>query len=145
MTRAVVDANVLVSGFPASHGVPAKLIERWLQRRFEMVLSEHILDGVARAWQRPYWLGTRPSKRRKRSRSCVLRTRATIVVPVATVRGVAKDEEDDLVLATAVAAAVPYLVTGDRFLRDLQSYQGVAIVSPRSFFDLLEQQGREAE
>mgnify|MGYP000064833259 CR=1 FL=1 len=50
MIRAVFDANVLVSGFPASSGAPATLIERWLQREFELVLSAHIIERVAATW-----------------------------------------------------------------------------------------------
>lgn len=53
MIRAVLDVNVLVSGFPAPGGVPEQLIDRWLAHQFELILSEHIIDGVARAWQNP--------------------------------------------------------------------------------------------
>jgi predicted nucleic acid-binding protein len=53
--RAWLDVNVLVSGFPASRGVPAELIERWLRREFELILSEHILSEGAEAWEQPYW------------------------------------------------------------------------------------------
>lgn len=67
----------------------------------------------------------------------LLRAEASIVVPDATVRGVADDEEDDLVLATAVAGQVPHLVTGDRGLLNLGSYQSITIHSPRAFLELL--------
>jgi hypothetical protein len=44
--RACLDVNVLVSGLPASSGVPAELIDRWLRREFELILSEDIQDAV---------------------------------------------------------------------------------------------------
>jgi predicted nucleic acid-binding protein len=53
--RATLDVNVLVSGFPADTGVPSELIDRWANREYEPVLSQHILDGLLRAWHRPYW------------------------------------------------------------------------------------------
>ena len=53
---------------------------------------------------------------------------------------VATHPEDDLILATAVASGAHYLVTGDRKLRTIQSYQGVTIVSPREFLALLERE-----
>ena len=52
--------------------------------------------------------------------------------------GVATHPEDDLVLATAVSAQADYLVTRDRQLLKLGSYQGVAIVSPTEFLDELQ-------
>lgn len=55
----------------------------------------------------------------------------------AVVAGVATHPEDDLVLATAISGSADYLVTGDRQLRQLGSFQGVVIVSPRTFLDLL--------
>ncbi len=58
----------------------------------------------------------------------------------AEVHGVATHAEDDLILATAISARVEYLVTGDKKLQELRSYQGVAIVSPREFLDILESQ-----
>ena len=61
------------------------------------------------------------------------------------VQGVASHPEDDPVLATAVSAAADYLVTGDRQLQQLGSYQGVRIVSPREFLTLLDRLERDDE
>jgi predicted nucleic acid-binding protein len=46
--RATLDVNVLASGFPAETGTPAALIERWTNLEYEVVLSAHILEGLAR-------------------------------------------------------------------------------------------------
>ena len=56
----------------------------------------------------------------------------------AEVRGVATHSEDDLVLATAVSAKVDYLVSGDKTLQCVRAYEGVTIVSPREFRDIIE-------
>lgn len=55
MIGATLDANVLVSGFPASRGVPAEILQRWVAGEFRLILSDHILDGVARAWADTYY------------------------------------------------------------------------------------------
>jgi predicted nucleic acid-binding protein len=44
---------------------------------------------------------------------------------------------DDVVLATAVSAHADYLVTGDTGLLHVGNYEGVQILSPRAFLDLL--------
>jgi len=72
----------------------------------------------------------------------LLRAEATIVAPVATVRGVAADEEDDLVLATAVAGDVEFLVTGGKYLQALDHYQSFVILSRRQFLEVLEFEAR---
>lgn len=54
------------------------------------------------------------------------------------VTSVATHPEDDLVLATAVSAQVDYLVTGDRQLQRLDTFQDVRILSPRQFLTILE-------
>lgn len=144
MIRAVLDVNVLVSGFPAPGGTPAALIERWLRREFELVISEHILGGVVRAWANPYYQ-TRYHHNEVQRALALLRSRADLVIPVTTVHGVADDEEDDLVLATGVAEQVSHLVTGDQGLLRLGTYAGFTILTPRGFLTLLEQQANEDE
>ena len=137
MIRATLDVNVLVSSFPARTGTLAQLIDQWLRYRFTLVLSEHILTGLALVWDRPFWRARFQADEAHRA-LVVLRTSAEIVVPVLSVRGVAEDEEDDLVLATAVAGGAGYLVTGDRYLQTLRRFEDVRILSPRQFLEVLE-------
>ena len=56
----------------------------------------------------------------------------------ARISSVATHPEDDQILATAVSARAEYLVTGDKKLQQLGAYQGVHVVSPRAFLDLLQ-------
>jgi putative PIN family toxin of toxin-antitoxin system len=142
--RATFDVNVLVSGFASSSGAPAALLERWLRRRFALVLSEHILMGVADVWSRPYWRARYEPAEAQRALA-LLRSRATLVLPAATVRGVAADEEDDLVLSTAVAGDVEFLVSGDKHLQGISRYLGVTILSPRRFLEFLELETRRGK
>jgi putative PIN family toxin of toxin-antitoxin system len=135
--RATLDVNVLVSAFPVSVGTPAEVIARWANQEFELVLSEHILQGLWRAWQKPYYR-LRYSPERAQEAFRILRRSASFVVPDASIQNVASDEEDDLVLATAIAGEVDFLVTGDKALRALRQMQNVAIISPREFLDILE-------
>ncbi len=52
---------------------------------------------------------------------------------------VQNDPKDNMVVATAVAAKADYLVTGDRaHLLPMKEYQGILIISARSFLDLLQ-------
>jgi putative PIN family toxin of toxin-antitoxin system len=135
---AVLDTNVLASGFlrrnPASTVV--QIVDAWRAFRYRLVVSEHILGELARTFQDPYF------RRFLRDAEIVaalalLRRQATIATATTVVVGIASHPEDDLVLATAVSAMADYLVTGDRQLRGLGVYRGVAILSPRAFLDVL--------
>lgn len=84
-----------------------------------------------------YFVSRYPAGQAQRAIDLLLR-RATLVIPITTIHGVADDDEDDVILATAVAGQAAYLVTGDRGLQRLGTYQGVTILSPREFLDLLE-------
>ncbi|MBA2278245.1 MAG: putative toxin-antitoxin system toxin component, PIN family [Chloroflexia bacterium] len=137
MIRAVVDVNVLVSGFPARQGGPAEILAAWTDQTFELVISEHILREMVDAWSKPY-LRARFGPDEVRAAVDRLRTKATFVIPVDTVFSIADDEEDDLVLATAVAGEVPYLVTGDYGLQRIGRYGDIMILSPRAFLDVPE-------
>lgn len=139
MIPTVLDANVLVSGFPAAKGTTAEVLQRGLRRRYHLITSEHIIAAMLRAWERPYWRARFLPSQRLRA-VAILRARATIVTPVSTVRGVAKHEEDDVVLATAVAGRAAYLVTGDYGLQQLRTFPGIKIVSPSDFLSVLEEQ-----
>ncbi len=65
----------------------------------------------------------------------IVLARMIVVQPVDDVHGVAADEEDDLVLATAVAAQADYLVTGDRYLLEIGEFRGIPIVTSRDRLD----------
>lgn len=53
-------------------------------------------------------------------------------------KAVCRDPDDDLVLATAVAADANLIVTGDDDLLVLGAYEGIAVVSPRRLLELLD-------
>jgi hypothetical protein len=61
--------------------------------------------------------------------------RHTARVEPAEVPAACPDPDDLMVLGTAKAADVSYLVTGDKDLLELESYEGFEIVTPRQFWD----------
>jgi predicted nucleic acid-binding protein len=59
------------------------------------------------------------------------------VTPVPPFPRVCRDSDDDLIIATAVAANADRLVTGDNDLLTLGKHHGLRIVTPRQFLDEL--------
>lgn len=138
MIVAVLDTNVLASGFVRrnSASTVVRIVDAWRAHRYRLVVSEHILDELARTFQDPYFRRFLTDAEVAADLT-LLRRQATIATATAAVDGIATHPEDDLVLATAVSAMADYLVTGDRQLQSLGVYRGVAILSPRSFLDAL--------
>ena len=51
--------------------------------------------------------------------------------------GASKDPDDDKYIAAAVEGRAQFVVGGDSDLLDLKEYDGIRIVSPRVFLDIL--------
>ena len=97
--RAVLDVNVIVSGLSPVVGTSADITAAWSEGRFELVVSEHVLNGTNRTLHKPYFRARITPDEVQRNLD-FLRAEATLVEPIDTVHGVADDEDDDLVLAT---------------------------------------------
>jgi putative PIN family toxin of toxin-antitoxin system len=136
--RAALDANILISGTIVTAGISSRLVDAARARQFVLVTSRPIIDEVIRNLSRD-----RIRRRYDITLDEIARVRVlledeaaltTLTVPV---HGVATHPEDDLILATALSGQADYLVTGDRQLLNLGRYQGVRILSPRAFWEVL--------
>jgi putative PIN family toxin of toxin-antitoxin system len=127
--RITLDANVLAPGFTSHGSASARLVDLWRDGAFELILSEHVLQELARTLADPYF-ATRLSREDAAAILTLLRTNATVTELTAQVRGVATHPEDDEVLATALSGQAAILCTRDKQLLRLRSYQLVAMLSP---------------
>jgi putative PIN family toxin of toxin-antitoxin system len=148
MPKAVLDSSVLVSAFIGSENELMQLLRLPLRHRYELVLSEDILSETAAS------LLTKERIRQYAEYTdedvhgylSWLLSVTKLVDELPELSVVPNDPKDNMVIATAVTAKADYLVTGDRrHLLPMKEYQGVVILSPRSFLDLLEsEQGATA-
>ena len=138
MLRAVLDANVFVSAAIRPAGPPGRIIERFLgENGFTLVLSEGIVREVLRALEYPK---VRRYVRRDLDPALWfedLVVLAELVAGTVQVARVSDDPDDDKYLAAAVAGRASFVVTGDPHLLTVREYEGVRIMTPRSFLDVL--------
>ncbi len=138
MIWAVLDANAIVSANLVEQGISGQILQAARDRRFRLVTSDVIIAEVVRTLgkdriRRKYGLTAEDVERVRH-----LLEHEAAKTPITTeIHGVATHWEDDWILATAVSGRAHYLVTGDRQLQALGSYQGVTIVSPRQFAAVL--------
>lgn len=142
MTRVVLDANVLAPAFVGTASASTRLINLWRRQVYELVVSEHLLGEVARAYTDPYFRRRITPERSARALA-FLRRRALLVELNEPVHGVATHPEDDLILSTGLSAGATYLATRDRQLLRLSKFQFIHIVRPGQLLAILESDNLE--
>jgi hypothetical protein len=136
--RAVLDANVLVSGLISKKGTPGRLIDAWLEGQFHLCISPQIMEELTRVLNYPRIM-KRLDKRQAKALLENLGTLAEWVDGKITLEVLTLDPSDNIYLACAVEAQCDYLVTGNRdhFQEAGTKYKGIVIISPRGFLDVL--------
>lgn len=133
--RAVIDTNVLLSGLIRPRGAPGAIVQALRDGRIMPILSRPMLEEIGAVLSRP-WLqakyGLGPADVETVLR--FLATRGELVEPSVEIRR-CRDPHDDMFLEAAVSARADRLVTGDKDLLDMDSIEGVAIVTARQMAD----------
>jgi putative PIN family toxin of toxin-antitoxin system len=136
--RALLDANVLISAVIRPPGAPGMIIAALLERdAFQLVLSPGIVAEVEAA------LKLRKIRRYLREPDeallwlADLTALADLADDTGRAKGICRDPGDDAVLSAAIEGRADAIVMGDADLLVLEEHEGIAIVPPRAFLDLL--------
>jgi putative PIN family toxin of toxin-antitoxin system len=129
--RIVLDTNVVISGLIWS-GTPGKILAAARSRHAEIFTCIELLNELSRVLSRKKFsmklvaLGLAPQT--------ILSDYMSLAISVSLVplpAPVARDPNDDIVLACALSAQANAIISGDRDLLTLQQYQGVHIWTPK--------------
>jgi uncharacterized protein len=139
MTKAVLDSSVLVSAFLARTGVSRQLLHRAGEGAFVPCAAYEILTETGRV------LLTYQRIRKRYTYTDddvyaylrLISTSFQMVVDLPSLRVVDRDPNDDMIVACAVKAGAQHIVTRDKDLLDLKRYQGIEIVAPETYLELL--------
>ena len=132
--RVLLDTNVLISAILFG-GVPRQLLEAALAGDIALITSQPLLAELETVLTRKFEFPTSMTA----SIRAELEGLSEVVEPV-QIESVTRTVADDLVLATAVAGGAEMLVTGDKELLEMGTYEGVPIETARDLVDRLEQQ-----
>jgi putative PIN family toxin of toxin-antitoxin system len=138
MILAVLDANIIVSAILAPTGPPGQVLGAWRDERFSLVTAPAILDEIERVLKYPK-IAARHGLPADRVRALVTELAYFSLVTPGRLRldVVRDDPTDNRYLEAAVEAEVGYIVSGDRLLLALTSYEGIEILTPRQFLGVL--------
>ena len=134
--KIVLDANVIIAAF-AARGLCESIMEVCLSEH-DIVLSNDLLDEILRNLRKKIKLPPDLVD----NIGMLLREHSNISIPAPLPSDVCRDPDDIKILGLAVASQADYIVTGDKDLLVLKSFQGIPIVNPRLFSDILH--GRES-
>jgi uncharacterized protein len=128
LKRLVLDTNVIVSGL-LWHGPPRTLLERARGGEFRIYSSIPMLAELGNTLMRPKF-GSKMAAAGATLDDIVAGYAALVtLVRPEPIAPVAPDPDDDVVIATAVAARASLIITGDKPLLSIGQYQEIAVVN----------------
>jgi putative PIN family toxin of toxin-antitoxin system len=136
--QVVLDANVLVNAVISSRGAPAQILRLWEEERFDVLVSQPILEELERVLHYP-----RIQQKYDLLEEDVatflrfMRSGAIIVEPNDKITVIERDPTDNRYLECAVAGGASYIVSGDQHLLELGEFRGIVILPPAGFLAAL--------
>lgn len=133
MLKVCIDTNIWISGV-LFRGPPAVIVTAALNKKFDLILSQVILEEVERNLLKKFHFS------QKNTRRLIHRMleSSDLFEPRGEVRVVPNNHTDNLVIETAILGRARYLVTGDKeHLLPLGAHKMVKIVDAASFVAIL--------
>lgn len=139
--RVVIDTNVLISALLSAKGAPALVLRLALEGKIDLVFSPQTVDE--------HWRVLHYSKIQKRlskleiSMETAERALRHLVEISLIVSGkkrvavIADDPSDNAFLACAAEGTADIIVSGDRHLKKLKTFEGIRILDPATFLDII--------
>src|SRR5258708_32398812 len=133
----VLDTNVLVSSVINQHGPSATIRQLWRDRRFDLAVSEPILEELERVMgykhiqKRHGW-----SKEKIKRFVEHLRAKCYVVTPTKHVHIVKSDPTDNMFFECALESQARFIITGnEKHVLPIKQYKGIKVVGPRDFVE----------
>jgi len=130
--RVLLDTNVIISAILFG-GVPRGILEAALIGELDLITSPALLAELEGVLTRKFAFRSTTTA----SIRAELEALGEVAEP-AWIEPVTRSSADDLVLAAALAGNVDVIVTGDKELLDLATYESIRIEAPRPFLEGLE-------
>jgi uncharacterized protein len=128
--KAVFDTNIFVSALAIPGGQAERAVDRVIDGRVSLCISKEIIHEVLGVLSHKFSRGPEELSRT----ALFLSDLAELVAPRRKL-SVLDDEPDNRILECAVAADADIIVTGDRAMLNLKSYERIRILSLRQFLN----------
>lgn len=129
--RVILDTNVFISGIFFT-GPPYEILKAWQDNRIRIVASPAILEEYQRVAET---LSSQYSGIDIGEIIDLLIAHAELIMPERLKGSVCEDPHDDKFLECAINGKAKFIISGDKHLLRVSSYQGIKILTPRQFMD----------
>ena len=137
--KILVDANLFASSLIKPNSNPGKILDLVNQNQVELILSPSIIKEIKRILLYP-----KIQKYHRKTAQEIDEYFEDILMFAWIVEGkelvdiIKDDPADNKYLACAYEGEADYIVSGDHHLLDLETYQGIDIISAKAFLNLWE-------
>jgi uncharacterized protein len=132
--KVVLDTNIIISGYGKKGSNPALILEKWAKEELELLVSEAVLTEYDKSLRyEKVRLFHRLTDARINEIMASLRQETTLIEVQQEPQIITADPSDNKFLACAIAGNADYIISGDKHLLALGSYQGIKILSPAIF------------
>jgi putative PIN family toxin of toxin-antitoxin system len=138
--RLVIDSNVWIAALISPAGTARQLVDTVLDHDIDILMSESTFTELVSRLDRPKF----DRYREPESWNSFLTALVELALwheDAGMATGASRDVDDDEFLALAVTGQADAIISGDRDLLDLVSYEGIPILTPAQFLQHL----RESE
>lgn len=138
MVRVTADTNIFISALIFPRGKPFQFLEMAREGKINLTVSEAILDEIGGVLAEKFnWPPNEIADARRRITAMARR-----VTPAVELDVIKEDSADNRILECAVGAGSDYIVSGDKDLLRLGSYDSIKILNVSDFLALANERAR---
>lgn len=137
--RLVLDTNVVLASIISPAGVCSRVLELVLEGAATAICSAGLEEEYREVLNREKFAYLRTTTALDPAIIIDALIRSAEIVAVSEIAPVVgRDPADDHVIACAVAGGADFIVSGDKHLLDLETWEGIEILRPRAMLMLLD-------
>ena len=125
--RAIIDTNVFVSGIFWEGNFCSQIIDKWKNKKFELVSSVEIIDEFVETLKN--FKIQMPDEMIEEWRNLIIES-SVIINPKIKLNVIKEDPDDNKFLEAGISGNADLIISQDKHLLKLKEYQGIKIVSP---------------
>jgi putative PIN family toxin of toxin-antitoxin system len=130
--RIVIDTNVLISGIVFG-GKPRQILNLLAEQSVIVIVAEEIITELRRKISSKF-----PEFIEDLNKVELLLKRDAVLIKLGAIRiNVSRDNDDNKFIEVAILGKCSFIVTGDKDLLVLKSYENIRIVKPNKFLELV--------
>ena len=134
MMKVVFDTNVFISGIFWEGNFCAQIIDLWREGKVTLVSSVEIVEELVKTLR---GFKIQMDEENVKEWEQIILENAILVEPSKKLDIVKEDSDDNKFLEAAITGNAGYVITQDKHLLKIKEFQGIKIVKPEQFLEIL--------